>query len=144
MEAAEKRSCLNITNMRNNKMVVTNIAVIVIMLMIIKQDIEYHKDEYCYDQCHFLLYWLSHITVQIPGLLTILRDPECCAQCASQPLQTTTRRPSRLQQGPAATQRCKGEPKDQARTARPTEAHGDGDQCHDGQQKEIEEMYYKK
>lgn len=44
-------------------MVVTNIAIIVIMLMIIQQDIEYHKDEYCYYQCHFfLLCWLSHIT----------------------------------------------------------------------------------
>lgn len=44
-------------------MVVTNIGIIVIMLMIIKQDIEYHKDEYCYHQCHFfLLYWLSRIT----------------------------------------------------------------------------------
>lgn len=43
-------------------MVVTNIAIIVIMLMIIKQGIEYHKDEYCYDQCHFLLYWLSRTT----------------------------------------------------------------------------------
>ena len=43
-------------------MVVTNIAIIVIMLMIIKQDIDYHKDEYGYDQCHFLLYWLSRIT----------------------------------------------------------------------------------
>lgn len=43
-------------------MVVTNIAIIVIMLMIIKQDIEYHEDEQCYDQCRFfLLYWLSHI-----------------------------------------------------------------------------------
>lgn len=44
-------------------MVVTNIAIIVIMLMIIKQGIEYPKDS-CYDQrCFFLLYWLSCITV---------------------------------------------------------------------------------
>lgn len=36
-------------------MVVTNIAIIVAVQMIIKQDIEYHKDEYCYTQCHFFL-----------------------------------------------------------------------------------------
>lgn len=57
------RSCLNITNRRSNKMVVTNIAIIVTVQMIIKQDIEYHRDEYCYPQCHFsLLYWLFGIT----------------------------------------------------------------------------------
>lgn len=43
-------------------MLVANSALIVIMLMIIKQDAEYQGDEDCYGQCHFLLCWLSRVT----------------------------------------------------------------------------------
>lgn len=43
-------------------MLVTNIALIVVMLMIIKQDAGCCGDEDCYGQCHFSLCWLSRVT----------------------------------------------------------------------------------
>lgn len=51
--------------------------------------------------------FISALAVPTP-VLTILQDPQCCAQHPSQPPQTPTSRPSWLQQEPAATQRHKG------------------------------------
>lgn len=41
-----------------------------------------------------VFFFFFFLAVQILGLVTIWWDPECCVQCASQPLQTTTRRRS--------------------------------------------------
>lgn len=51
--------------------------------------------------------FISALAVPTP-VVTFLQDPQCCAQCASQPPHTPTSRPSWLQQEPAATRRHKG------------------------------------
>lgn len=55
------RSRLNEDSRRDNKVLVANVALIVIVLMIMKQGTGCCADESCCGQCHFLLCWWSHI-----------------------------------------------------------------------------------